>query len=87
MQHLVFVGAGQAGYLCPEGLSGPEGALHPLPAGAALRVAHAGGVDPETSHSTIEMRAAHLRFTLPLFHLSNVEIIGIHAHIVGTRAN
>ncbi len=53
----------------------------------AVSVAHAGGVDPETSHSTIEMRAALLRFTLPLFKLSNVEIKGNHAHIAGTRAD
>lgn len=49
----------------------------------AVSVAHAGGVDPETSHSTVEMRAALLRFTLPLFKLENVEIIGSHAHIKG----
>lgn len=49
----------------------------------AVSVAHAGGVDPETSHSTMEMRAALLRFTLPLFKLENVEIVGSHAHIKG----
>lgn len=49
----------------------------------AVSVAHAGGVDPETSHSTIEMRAALLQFTLPLFKLENVEISGSHAHIKG----
>ncbi len=53
----------------------------------AVSVAHAGGVDPETSHSTIEMRAALLRFTLPLFKLGNVEIHGSHAHISGSRAD
>ena len=49
----------------------------------AVSVAHAGGVDPETSHSTMEMRAALLCFTLPLFKLENVEIVGSHAHIKG----
>lgn len=49
----------------------------------AVSVAHAGGVDPETSHSTMEMRAALLNFTLPLFKLKNVEITGSHAHIKG----
>ncbi len=53
----------------------------------AVSVAHVGGVDPETSHSTVEMRAALLRFTLPLFRLNNVDIIGSHAHITGTRAD
>lgn len=52
----------------------------------AVSVAHAGGVDPETSHSTIEMRAALLEFTMPLFKLSNVEISGTHAHIKGKFA-
>ncbi len=53
----------------------------------AVSVAHAGGVDPETSHSTVEMRAALLRFTLSLFKIGNVEIVGSHAHICGTRAD
>ncbi len=53
----------------------------------AVSVAHAGGVDPETSHSTVEMRAALLGFTLPLFKLTNVEIKGSHAHITGKRAD
>ena len=49
----------------------------------AVSVAHAGGVDPEASHSTMEMRAALLEFTLPLFKLKNVEIKEHHAHIEG----
>lgn len=49
----------------------------------AVSVAHAGGVDPETSHSTVEMRAALIEFTSPLFKLANVEIKGHHAHIIG----
>ncbi len=53
----------------------------------AVSVAHAGGVDPETSHSTMEMRAALLEFVLPLFGLSNVEVKGSHAHITGKRAD
>jgi len=52
----------------------------------AVSVAHAGGVDPETSHSTMEMRAALLSFTLPLFRLTNVEIRDHHAIITGTLA-
>ena len=52
----------------------------------AVSVAHAGGVDPETSHSTVEMRAALLSFTLPLFRLSNVEIRDRHALITGELA-
>ncbi|MGN1415434.1 MAG: DUF4132 domain-containing protein, partial [Oscillospiraceae bacterium] len=53
----------------------------------AVSVAHAGGVDPETSHSTMEMRAALLLLTLSLFKLDNVEIKGHHAHITGKLAD
>lgn len=53
----------------------------------AVSVAHAGGVDPETSHSTIEMRAAIIEFTLPLFKLDNVRFEGTHAFITGERAD
>ncbi|MCM1497189.1 MAG: DUF4132 domain-containing protein [Clostridium sp.] len=50
----------------------------------AVSVAHVGGVDPETSHSTIEMRAALLTCTLPLFKLTNVTVSGNHAVVTGT---
>lgn len=50
----------------------------------AVSVAHVGGVDPETSHSTIEMRAALLTYTLPLFKLTNVAVSGNHAVVTGT---
>lgn len=53
----------------------------------AVSVAHAGGVDPETSHSTIEMRRAIIEFTLPLFKLKNVCLEGSHAFITGERAD
>lgn len=53
----------------------------------AVSVAHAGGVDPETSHSTVEMRAAILSFTLPLLKLGNVEVKGSHAFIDGKLGN
>lgn len=49
----------------------------------AVSVAHAGSVDPEASHSTIEMRAAIVACTLPLFRLDNVELKGNFAHITG----
>lgn len=52
----------------------------------AVSVAHAGGVDPETSHSTVEMRAALLELSMPLLKMENVEIVGHHAHITGKRA-
>jgi len=52
----------------------------------AVSVAHAGGVDPETSHSTVEMRAAILAFTLPLLRLKNVKVDGSHAFINGKLA-
>ena len=52
-----------------------------------VSVAHAGDVDPEFSHSTIEMRKAIAEFTLPLFKLSNVTFTESHALIKGTRAS
>lgn len=53
----------------------------------AVSVAHAGGVDPETSHSTVEMRKAIAEFTMPLFRLTNVTFTKNHAVIEGKRAN
>ena len=49
----------------------------------AVSVAHAGSVDPETSHSTIEMRSVLVELTMPLFHFKNVTIKGSFAHIEG----
>jgi len=49
-----------------------------------VSVAHAGGVDPEASHSSIEMRAALLRETIRLFKLNNVTVEGTHVLIKGT---
>lgn len=48
-----------------------------------VSVAHAGGVDAEASHSSIEMRSVLLKETLRLFKLENVEIAGNHAKIKG----
>ncbi len=48
-----------------------------------VSVAHAGGVDPEASHSTVEMRAALVGAMLPLFKLDNVRLEGSHAFIKG----
>lgn len=53
----------------------------------AVSVAHAGGVDPETSHSTIGMRRAIVEFNLPLFRITNVTLKESHALIQGTRGN
>ena len=52
-----------------------------------VSVAHVGGVDPEASHSTVEMRAAIIRETTRLFKLENVKIKGHHAHIKGKYAS
>lgn len=49
----------------------------------AVSVAHAGGVDPETSHSTIEMRRAIVECNLALFRTKNVRLEGSHAIIKG----
>ena len=52
----------------------------------AVSVAHVGEVDPMTSYSTIEVRAALLKLTLPLFGLENVRVEGSHALVAGKRA-
>lgn len=49
----------------------------------AVSACHAGGVDPETSHSTVEMRAALIKYTLPLFKLDNVKLNKNHAIVTG----
>lgn len=51
-----------------------------------VSVAHAGGVDPEASSSTIEMRSALVGETVTLLGLDNVRVEGHHAHIEGSRA-
>ena len=53
----------------------------------AVSVAHAGGVDPETSHSTIEMRRMIMELNLSLFGLTNVTLTDSHALIKGARAS
>jgi hypothetical protein len=50
-------------------------------------VAHAGGVDPEASASTVEMRAALLRETCQLLKLDNVRLKPSHAVIDGQLAH
>ena len=52
----------------------------------AVSVAHVGGVDPEMSHSTVEMRRAIAEFSCKLFKLDNVSFTDSHALIKGTRA-
>ena len=49
----------------------------------AVSVAHAGGVDPEASHSTIEMRRALVECNLALFRIKNVKVEGNFAVIKG----
>jgi len=51
----------------------------------AVSVAHAGGVDPEATHSTIEMRKVIAECNISLFGLKNVKIEGTHALIEGKR--
>jgi len=52
-----------------------------------VSVAHAGGVDPEASASTVEMRATLLKETCQMLGLNNVRVEGHHAMIDGTRAS
>ncbi|GGS40650.1 DUF4132 domain-containing protein [Deinococcus knuensis] len=51
-----------------------------------VSVAHVGGVDPEATQSTTEMRAALLRETLRLLNLGNVRLENDHALIDGHHA-
>lgn len=48
-----------------------------------VSVAHAGGVDPEASASTVEMRAALVRETARLLRLDNVHLLDSHAAVTG----
>ena len=52
-----------------------------------VSVAHVGGVDPETSHSTIDMRRVIFAFNMELFGLTNETFEGSHAFIKGTLGN
>jgi len=52
----------------------------------AVSVAHVGGVDPETSHSTMDMRKVIIAHNLALFRLTNVTFKDHHAIIKGQRA-
>ena len=51
-----------------------------------VSVAHIGDVDPEASHSTIEMRKAIVEFNCKLFKLKNVTFSENHVLIKGERA-
>ena len=48
-----------------------------------VSVAHVGGVDPEASQSTVEMRETLLRETCSLLRIANVRYEGRHALIKG----
>ena len=48
-----------------------------------VSVAHAGGVDPEASHSTVEMRVAIARELLAMLKVENVSFKTAHAIIAG----
>lgn len=52
-----------------------------------VSVAHVGGVDPEASLSTVEMRGDLLRETLRLLKLGNVRLEHSHALIAGHHAS
>ncbi|HEY9260941.1 DUF4132 domain-containing protein [Chitinophaga sp.] len=52
-----------------------------------VSVAHVGGVDPEASHSSIEMRSVLLKETLRLFKVNNVTVSGNHARIKGQHGD
>lgn len=52
-----------------------------------VSVAHVGGVDPEASHSTVEMRTAIARELVALLKLEGISWIGSHAKIHGKLAN
>jgi Family of unknown function (DUF5724)/Domain of unknown function (DUF4132) len=48
-----------------------------------VSVAHVGGVDPEASQSTVEMRAALVETTARLLRLDNVHVVDQHVRIDG----
>jgi hypothetical protein len=50
-----------------------------------VSVAHRGGVDPEATASTVEMRGALVRETTSLLGLDNVEVMPNHAIVRGSR--
>jgi hypothetical protein len=50
-----------------------------------VSVAHVGGVDPEASLSTVEIRTVIVDEILKLMKLSNVVLKGTHAHITGVH--
>ena len=52
-----------------------------------VSVAHAGGVDPESSASSIESRAALIRETTALLSLDNVQLSDKHVIVDGKLAN
>ncbi len=52
-----------------------------------VSVAHVGGVDPEASHSTVEMRAAIARELCRMLGLSNISWTPSHAKIQGALAS
>lgn len=52
-----------------------------------VSVAHASGVDPEASHSTVEMRSQILAQLIPILHLNNVRIEKSHAFIHGSKGD
>lgn len=51
-----------------------------------VSVAHVGDVDPEASHSSIEMRAVLMKETARLFKLDNIRIDGSHVLVKGQMA-
>ncbi|MEM9929629.1 MAG: DUF4132 domain-containing protein, partial [Bacteroidota bacterium] len=52
-----------------------------------VSVAHVGGVDPEASHSTLEMRGALARESARLFKAENVEVKDRHIIVSGELGN
>ncbi|MDR0513790.1 MAG: DUF5724 domain-containing protein [Coriobacteriaceae bacterium] len=48
-----------------------------------VSVAHVGGVDPEASHSTVEMRTAIAKELLSALGIHNISFQKAHAHIMG----
>ena len=71
-------------------LAQPLDAVPPVAFSEAMRdvdlvvsVAHAGGVDPEATASTTEMRAALVRETARLLKLGNIGFAGQHAVVTG----
>jgi hypothetical protein len=85
--HVVFTGRGEYRRLDLEAIPARVFSETMRDLDLVVSVAHRGGVDPEATASTIEMRSALLRETLQLLKILNVRLSGAHAFVDGKLAS